>query len=128
MANCKSGKLNLHMNKFLYGFFLSKAAPTKAKANKDKRLIISLSSFCQDKSAEKIKFLTNDFSLQTRRTTSFETLRMLLRTCFHISYSYSYCMCSTSICALLSSYNLLFYGVFFTASVAGRLCFLQRYP
>ena len=35
-------------------FFVSKAAPTKAKANKSKPLTVSLSSFCQDKSVEKI--------------------------------------------------------------------------
>ena len=32
---------------------MSKAAPTKAKANKSKPLIVSPSSFYQDKSAEK---------------------------------------------------------------------------
>ena len=67
MATRKRGKLkfSLHMNEFrwafdflnflfVFFFFVSKAAPTKAKANKSKPLIISLSSFCQDKAAEKI--------------------------------------------------------------------------
>ena len=65
MATCKIGefKLSLNMNEFrskvgfptFYSFFfVYKATHIKAKENKSKPPIVSLSSFCQDKSARKI--------------------------------------------------------------------------
>ena len=66
MATCKIGefKLSLNMNEFRskvgfqtfysFFFFVYKATHTKAKENKSKPPIVSLSSFCQDKSARKV--------------------------------------------------------------------------
>lgn len=53
MATCERGELkfSLHVNEFRSDFFfcfsVSKAAPTNAKGNRSKLLIISLLSFCQ---------------------------------------------------------------------------------
>ena len=68
MATCKIGKFkfSLHITNFhqksgfqlfIRLFFVNKTVPTKAKANKSKALIVSLSSFCQDKSAKKLAVL-----------------------------------------------------------------------
>ena len=67
MATCKIGefKLSLNMNEFRskvgfptfyssFFFCVNKAMHTKAKENKSKPPIVSLSSFCLDKSARKI--------------------------------------------------------------------------
>ena len=63
MARCNIGKLkfSLHMNEFrsevsnfLFVFFVTKTAPTKANPNERKPLIINQLNFCQDKSAENI--------------------------------------------------------------------------